>query len=109
MNYDVVAWLIPLDDGLKKNHIQKIIEMLPDADILPFEIHENNSSVYGFATIEVAEEENGLESIIDLLTPVIEDWTNESSDYTHTLSSGKKVYMGCDCRTIIVEITKNNK
>ncbi|KUO61427.1 MAG: hypothetical protein APF84_08980 [Gracilibacter sp. BRH_c7a] len=103
-NYDVAAWMFPLESGLKKKHIIKVLSLLPeDCEIVPFEIHENNSSAYGFATTRVIdEEENGLESIVDLLGSVVEDWTNESSEYTFTLPSGKNVYIGCDFRTVII-------
>ncbi len=102
-NYDAVAWMVPLESGLKKKHIIKVLSLLPeDSEIVPFEIHESNSSAYGFATTDVIDEENGLESIVDLLGPVVEDWSNESSDYTFALPSGKTVYIGCDYRTVII-------
>ncbi len=100
--YDVVAWMVPVDSGLKKKHIHKILDMLPDeAELIPFEIHESNSSAYGYATTAAVDEENGLETITDLLEPVVEDWTIESADSTFQLDSGRKVYIGCDYRTVI--------
>lgn len=106
-NFDVAAWMVPLESGIKKKHILKILELLPeDSDLVPFEIHEENSSAYGFATPEVIDEENGLESIIDLLGSVLEDWPNESSECTYALASGKKVYIGCDFRTVIIGAAK---
>lgn len=101
--YDVAAWMVPVESGLKKNHLRKILELLPEgSELIPFEIHETNSSAYGFATVEVIDEENGLESIVDHLGEVVEDWITDSADYTHTLSSGRKIYMGCDYRTVVI-------
>ncbi len=100
--FDVAAWMIPLDSGLKKKHILKVLSLLPeDCELVPFEIHENNSSAYGFATTDVIDEENGLETILELLGPAVEDWTDESSDCTYALPGGKKVYIGCDFRTVV--------
>ncbi|NLO98058.1 MAG: hypothetical protein GX091_08325 [Peptococcaceae bacterium] len=99
--YDVAAWMVPLESGLTKRTILKILDMLPDdCDLVPFEIHEENSSAYGYATIEAVEEENGLEAIIDLLSPMVADWTEDDSEYTTTLPKGKKVFIGCDYRTV---------
>ncbi|RNC29155.1 MAG: hypothetical protein AWM53_00804 [Candidatus Dichloromethanomonas elyunquensis] len=101
--FHAAAWMVPLDSGLNKKHIIKVLTLLPeDCELVPFEIHESNSSAYGFATTEVIDEENGLESIIDLLSPVVDDWTNESSNCTYALPGGKKVYIGCDFRTVII-------
>lgn len=101
--YDAAAWMVPVENGLKKSHLRKVLELLPeDIELIPFEIHEINSSAYGYATLEAINEENGLESIIDLLGPVVEDWTNDSSEYTGTLPGGKKVYIGCDYRTVLI-------
>lgn len=100
--FDVAAWMLPIDSGLKKKHIRKVLELLPeDSELVPFEIHGDNSSAYGYATVEVVDEENGLETIVDLLGAAVDDWTTDSSDYTSSLPSGKKVYMGCDFRTVI--------
>ena len=108
-DYDVAAWMIPLDSGLKKKHIRKILDLLPEeAELVPFEIHEANSSAYGYATTDVIDEENGLESITTLLGEVVEDWINDSSEYTSVLPGGKKVYMGCDFKTIILGSTEQN-
>lgn len=102
-NYDVAAWMFPLENSIKKKHIIKVLSLLPDdCEIVPFEIHENNSSAYGFATTDVIDEENGLESIVDLLGPIVEDWSNDSSDYSFTLPGGKNVFIGCDFRTVII-------
>lgn len=102
-NYDVAAWMFPLESSLKKKHIQKVLSLLPeDCEIVPFEIHESNSSAYGFATTDVIDEEEGLESIVDLLGQVVEDWTNDSSDYSFALPSGNNVYIGCDYRTVLI-------
>jgi len=101
--FDVAAWMVPLESGLKKKHIIKVLSLLPeDCELVPFEIHEKSSSAYGYATTEVINEESGLETILDLLGPVVDDWTNESSDCTYALPSGKKVYIGCDFRTVMI-------
>jgi len=101
--FDVAAWMVPLESGLKKKHIIKVLSLLPeDCELVPFEIHEESSSAYGYATTEVINEESGLETILDLLGPVVDDWTNESSDCTYALPSGKKVYIGCDFRTVMI-------
>ncbi|RJE48196.1 MULTISPECIES: hypothetical protein [unclassified Dehalobacter] len=102
--YHAAAWMVPAESGLKKKHIQKVLALLPeDCELVPFEIHGNNSSAYGFATIEVIdEEENGLETIIDLLEPLVEDWTEDSSDCTLDLPGGKQIYIGCDYRTVMI-------
>lgn len=101
--FDVAAWMIPLESGLKKKHIIKILSLLPEeCELVPFEIHEESSSAYGYATTEVINEESGLETILDLLGPVVDDWTNESSDCIYALPSGKKVYIGCDFRTVVI-------
>lgn len=105
--YDVAAWMVPIDNGLKKKHIYRILELLPEgSELVPFEVHENNSSAYGYATVEVVDEENGLESIVELLGAVVEDWAEDSSEFTALLPSGRRVYMGCDYRTVIVEATE---
>lgn len=102
-DFDVAAWMVPIESGLKKKHLQKVLELLPEnAELVPFEIHELASSAYGWATTDVVDEENGLESIVELLGPLVDDWTEDSSDYTYVLSSGKKVYLGCDFRTVII-------
>lgn len=104
-DFDVAAWMVPIDNGLKKKHIKKILELLPeDSELVPFEIHETHSSAYGFATTKVVEEENGLEPIVEMLGPVVDDWTSDTSEYVDTLSSGKKVYMGCDFRTVRIGV-----
>jgi len=102
-DYDVAAWMFPLENGLKEKHIVKVLSLLPeDSELVPFEIHGSNSSAYGFATADVINEENGLETIVDLLGSVVEDWSNDSSDYSFTLPSGKNAYIGCDFRTVII-------
>ncbi|MGI5901925.1 MAG: hypothetical protein ACOX7U_05570 [Desulfitobacteriia bacterium] len=99
--YHVAAWVIPLEDGLTKDIIYRILELLPPAsELIPFEIHEENSSLYGFVTTEVVDQENGLESIIETLSPMVEDWIVDSSEYITTLPGGKEVYIGCDYRSI---------
>jgi hypothetical protein len=101
-DYHAAAWMVPLESGLNKKHILKVLALLPEqAELVPFEIHETNSSAYGYATMEVIDAENGLEPILDLLGPVVDDWTSESSDCTYTLPCGKKVYIGCDFRTVV--------
>jgi len=102
-DYEAAAWMVPLESGLKKYHILKILSFLQDdCELVPFEIHENSSSAYGFASTGVIDEENGLESIIELLGPVVEDWTEESSECVYELPSGKKVFIGCDFRTLVI-------
>lgn len=102
-DYAAAAWMVPLASGLTKKHILKVLSLLPEnCDLVPFEIHEQNSSAYGYATTEAVSEEGGLETIIDLLGPVVDDWTDESSDCTYALPSGKKVYIGCDFRTVVI-------
>jgi hypothetical protein len=99
--YHAAAWIVPLENGLKKKIIQKVLALLPeDCELVPFEIHEQNASAYGFATMEAIDDENGLEPIIDLLSPLVDDWTEDSSEYTAALPGGKKVYIGCDYRTV---------
>lgn len=101
--YDVVAWMFPLEIGLSKKHLLKVLALLPDdTDLIPFEIHERNSSAYGYATADAVDLENGLETIIDHLGPLVDDWLSESSEYVGILPGGKKVYMGCDFRTVII-------
>jgi hypothetical protein len=86
----------------KETYYQGSILLPEDCELVPFEIHEESSSAYGYATTEVINEESGLETILDLLGPVVDDWTNESSDCTYALPSGKKVYIGCDFRTVMI-------
>ncbi|HHV65422.1 MAG TPA: hypothetical protein GXX46_10180 [Peptococcaceae bacterium] len=97
--------MVPIDNGLKKNTLYKVLDLLPDdSELVPFEIHETASSAYGYATVEsIMNEENGMEAIIDLLGPVVEDWPVDSAEYTTVLASGKKVYIGCDFRTVIIQ------
>lgn len=98
----VAAWMIPIESGLNKKHILKILSLLPEeSELVPFEIHEDNSSAYGFATTEIIDEENGLGEILELLGPVVDDWEIDSSEYIYTFPSGKEIYMGCDFRTVI--------
>lgn len=109
-DYHVAAWMVPLDSGLQKKHIRKVLELLPEnCELVPFEIHENNSSAYGYATTEIVDEENGLEAIVDVLAEVVEDWTSDSAEYTYALESGKKIYMGCDFRTVVFRAEEEEK
>lgn len=101
--YHAAAWMVPSESGLKKKHIDNVLRMLPeDCELVPFEILGEGSCAYGFATVDVIEEENGLGAIIDLLEPLVEDWTEDSSDITMTLPGGKKAFIGCDYRTVLV-------
>ncbi|UWG98100.1 hypothetical protein LPY66_04665 [Dehalobacter sp. DCM] len=101
--YHAAAWVIPMESGLKKKHIDKVLRMLPeDSELVPFEILGEGSCAYGFATVAVIEEENGLGAVIDLLEPLVEDWTEDASDCTVTLPGGKKAFIGCDYRTVLV-------
>lgn len=103
-NYDVAAWIVPVESGLKKKHLEKVLDLLPeDSELVPFEIHENNSSAYGFITVDAVDGEKGLESIIEALTAVVEDWTNDSSEITCELPGGRRAYIGCDYRTVVID------
>jgi len=102
--YDVAAWVVPLENGLKKKHLERVLDLLPDdSDLVPFEIHEVNSSAYGFATMEAVDQENGLEKILDTLGEVVEDWTDHSSNISLELPGGRKAYIGCDYRTVVFD------
>lgn len=106
--YDVAAWMVPVDSGLKKKHLEKVLELLPeDSELVPFEIYEENSSAYGFATIDAVDEEGGLEGIVETLEALVEDWTNEASEITCELPGGRRAYIGCDYRTVVISSKEN--
>jgi hypothetical protein len=100
--YDIVMSIISYEDSLRPRHIRKMMDYInEDCEIIPFEIHETNASAYGFANIEVVDEEGGLESISNFLSPIIDDWIYDVGEEEFTLPNGKKLYVFCDYKTIV--------
>ncbi|ADY56320.1 hypothetical protein Sgly_2027 [Syntrophobotulus glycolicus DSM 8271] len=101
--YDIVISIISIDETLRPRHIQKMLDHLnPDCEIIPFEIHENNVSAYGYANIEGMDGEGGLESLSDFLGPMLEDWIYDEPEEELILPDGKKLYVFCDYKTILI-------
>lgn len=96
--FQAVGIMVPLEDGISKEQIVKLLEMLPDDEqLVPFEASENNSTIFGFITIKFADEH--LDSVVDLATILCSDWENESTDKTYRTLSGLEVFIDCEYET----------
>lgn len=99
--FPVVAWMTDLESGLTKAQIGEMLDLMPDdVEAMPFGVAANNSSAFGFI------DRNAFEAVDydDLylqtfLTPILEDWNNESADGTYTLPHGERLIILCDCKT----------
>lgn len=102
--YRVVLWMVELEDGLTKEQIMKMLDLLEDdeAGYMPIELEgECNSSAYGFICASYYEEFNyNLSFIADRMVPVLEDWDLEEDSKEYELSDGTLLYMGCDAETL---------
>lgn len=101
--FKAVLWMVELEDGLSKEQISNMLELIEDDSrgYMPIEIHDNNSSAYGFISSSYYESISyNIDDLSKVIKPVLNDWANESADNIYTLKDGTKIYMGCDHVTI---------
>lgn len=102
--YRVVLWMVELEDGLTKEQIMKMLDLLEDdeAGYMPIELEgECNSSAYGFICSTYYEEFcYDLSFIANRMIPVLEDWDLEEDSKEYELCDGTLLYMGCDAETL---------
>lgn len=98
---DIAAWMVPLEDGLTKQMVTRLLDLLPDeGEFVPFEAHENNTSCFGFIKLDSDNDEAAVKEIIDFVSPILNDWDLESKDGRYTLPDGRKLYMSSDFNSI---------
>lgn len=87
-----------LDDGLKREEILALLDLLPDgAETVPMNVCDGNTSVMGFITLEGLDKINGDEDKLHaLLLMYMGDWDLETTDGRYEAFDGLKFYMGYD-------------
>lgn len=102
--YKLVLWMVQLEEGLSKEQISKIIDLLKEdiSGYMPIEIEgSNNSSAIGFICASYYDELSySVEQIKATIQPVLDNWDNESDCFEYTMPDGTVIYMGCDYMTI---------
>lgn len=75
--YAAVVCMIPLEDGLRPQHVIEIMEHFTDGtELVPIYVSENNTSVIGFAKSEIEAEEE----IEHALQDIAKDWDLQPED-----------------------------
>lgn len=103
LKFKAVLCMVGLEDSVSKEQISNMLELIEDDSrgYMPIEIHDNNSSAYGFISSSYYESTSyNIDDLSKLIKPVLNDWANESTDNTYTLKDGTKIYMGCNHLTI---------
>lgn len=88
--------MVELEDGLNKEQISNILGLIEDDSrgYMPVEIHDNNSSAYGFISSSYYDSISyDINNLSEVIKPVLNDWDNESADNIYTLKDGTKIYM----------------
>lgn len=97
--FQAVGLMMEAEDGLSKEQIMKLLELMPDDETLyPFEASENNSVVYGFMTGNAIDEDHH-DAIIEVASELCEDFENERTDKTYTTKTGLPVFIECEAET----------
>lgn len=97
-NFEAVGLMVGSESGLTKEQIVNLLSMLPDGEeLIPFEASENNSTIFGFITVE--EEEGHMSSVESLAIKLCEDFDNETTDKTYQTKSGLTVFIDCELET----------
>lgn len=94
--FKAVLCMVELEDGLDKEQILNILELIKDDSrgYMPIEIHDNNSSAYGFISSSYYESISyNINNLSEIIKPVLNDWDNQSADNIYTLKDGTKIYM----------------
>ena len=81
--------MVPLEEGLTKAQIVKVLKRLPDnVTLMPIEFHANNTSAYGFIISESYEELYYLNEVLaSYVEPILEDME---------LQKPNNIYRVCD-------------
>lgn len=103
----VVAWMTPLDEGLRPYQLQKMLMFVSrDCELSEsFVLSANNSSAHVFIDMAALDElgldfEEVKEEVSKTLLPVLENWENESEDCFYTTPVNHLcIFMGCDYPT----------
>lgn len=102
--YKVALMMVEAEEGLTKEHIKDLVDLLEDDDkgYIPVEIEGvSNSVAIGFICNSYFDELfYSLSKIKKVIIPVLNDWNGESIDFEYSLSDGTVIYMGCDCVTM---------
>lgn len=97
--FEAVGQMVELESGLTKEQIVNLLSMLPDGEeLIPFEASENNSTIFGFITVEAADEH--MSSVESLAIRLCEDFDNETTDKTYQTKSGLTVFIDCEYETV---------
>lgn len=102
--YKVVLWMVEAEDGLTKEQIIKSMDLLEEDDrgymTIEIEGHSNSVAIGFISTSYYDELSYKSYKIKRTISPILDDWNNESEDYEYVLSDGTVVFMGCDCITV---------
>jgi len=79
--FDVVAYQVPLEEGLTKRQVQTLLNMLPDLKtMIPLIISENNTTAIGFISETANEKSWEEEHVANRISEIIDDQTKETID-----------------------------
>lgn len=102
--YKVVLWMVESEEGLSKEQIIKMLNLLEDdnSGYMAIEIEgDSNSIAIGFICSSYYEELTYSNTRIkNIIKPVLDDWNNENNNNEYTMKDGTIIYMGCDYSTI---------
>jgi hypothetical protein len=102
----VVAWMTSAEEGIKPYQLHRMLGFLAQESELSgmVEISANNSTAHAIFDLCALEDlsidfEAAKAEVIACLTPVLEDWSNESPDCFYTTVGHLRIFMGCDQAT----------
>lgn len=99
--YEAVGMMVELESGLTKAQIQLLLLMLPDdKELVQFDVSENNSTIWGYMTVDCADDEEHYASVITTCTKLCEDFDNERTDRIYKTSEGVDVFIACEAETV---------
>lgn len=95
---DAVFLQKELDDGLTRQETIGLIMMLdPEAQIVPINTTENNSSANGFVTLDGLDKIDGNEEmLLGFVRDILDDIDKETPDGIYEIEGGLRLWIGYD-------------
>lgn len=105
--FQAVGIMVGLEDGLSKEQVMNLLSKLPDdEEFVQFDVSENNSTIWGFMTVDCADDEEHYTSVITTCKKLCEDFDNERTDKVYMTKSGIEVFVDCECETVREELAQ---
>lgn len=96
--------MVPLDDGLTKKDLRKLVDSLPDTDMeyIPFyRFGISNSAALGFISVDLYDYYVLNPRCMNKIDSVLNEWENESDDKIYSIDDKYYIYIGCEFETCL--------